>query len=95
MLIERDTPPSDHTFGNVMQTFDADTFRGHVVRFSASVRTELAGPADRAQLWMRADRPNKQFGFFANMKDRPIRAPQWESFEIIGIDGEDYVIEKR
>ncbi|MYK47232.1 MAG: hypothetical protein F4029_13500 [Gammaproteobacteria bacterium] len=73
--------------GNVMQVADATPYRGKRVRFSGWVRTEmlpLGLQAGRAQAWFRVDRPGGHMGFFDNMQDRPIRARDWQRFEIIG-----------
>lgn len=71
-------------FGNLMQSIDATAFRGRRVRFRAAVRTESAGPAARAQLWMRVDRSGSQMGFFDNMADRPITSGEWRYYESVG-----------
>jgi C-terminal processing protease CtpA/Prc len=78
-------------FGNLMQAIDAMAYRGQTVRFKAAVRCKPAGSGDRAQLWLRVDRPNNQMGFFDNMDDRPILAPQWRYYEIVGDVAEDAV----
>ena len=75
------------SLGNVMQVADATPYRDKRVRFSGWVRTEalpLGLLAGRAQAWFRVDRPGGQTGFFDNMQDRPIRAKDWQRFEIIG-----------
>ena len=77
-------------FGNIMQSKDAAPFRGKVVRFRAAVRADVAG-YNRAQLWFRVDRPNRQMGFFDNMGDRPITSGEWKHYEIVGLVDEDAV----
>ena len=67
-------------FGNIMQSFDAKSFRGKVVRFRAAVRTEGADQEGAAQMWLRIDRAEKLMGFFDNMRDRPIRERQWRYY---------------
>lgn len=79
-------------FGNLMQAIDATQWRGHRVRFRAAVRMEGEDPAARAQLWLRADRPEKQMGFFNNMDDRPIRSGAWQYYEIIGDIDDDATV---
>jgi erythromycin esterase len=71
-------------FGNIMQTFAADAFRGKTVRLRAWIRVEKTDAADRAQVWFRVDRPGRQVGFFDNMGDRPIKSSDWQGYEIIG-----------
>ncbi|HYJ87379.1 MAG TPA: S41 family peptidase [Pyrinomonadaceae bacterium] len=79
-------------FGNLMQAIDATQFRGHRVRFRAAVRMEGGDPVARAQLWLRADRPEKQVGFFNNMDDRPIRSGAWQYYEIVGDIDDDATV---
>ena len=76
-------------FGNCMQSLDAAPFRGKRLRFSAAVRCEPADGESRAQLWFRVDRPERQMGFFDNMDDRPIRAEEWQRYEIVGDIADD------
>jgi C-terminal processing protease CtpA/Prc len=75
---------SGSAFGNLMQTFDATTYRGRRVRFRAAVRAEVAGAGNQGQLWIRVDRKGSNFGFFDNMDDRPIVAASWRDYQIIG-----------
>ena len=75
---------ASNDFGTLAQGFDAAPFRGSRVRFRAAVRAAVSGTNNRAQLWLRVDRPNGQTGFFDNMANRPIRAAQWGTYEIIG-----------
>lgn len=72
-------------FGNIMQAIDASAYRGHIVRLRAAARIESTDEGARAQLWMRADRPGGQMGFFDNMMDRPIRSDKWNYFDIVGL----------
>jgi hypothetical protein len=75
-------PDSGSHPGNLMQSFDAATFRGKLVRYRAAVKT--SGGA-YAGLWLRVDRPGGVMGFFDNMMARPIRTGgNWQYFEIDG-----------
>ena len=71
-------------FGNLMRTIDAEPYRGKRVRLRAAVRIEPEGVTDRAQLWFRVDRPDRQMGFFDNMSNRPICDRTWHYYEITG-----------
>ncbi|MCG8406557.1 MAG: S41 family peptidase [Phycisphaerales bacterium] len=82
--------PRRSPFGNVMQSEDAAPFRGKMIRFRAAVRADVFG-YNSAQLWLRVDRPNKQMGFFDNMRDRPITSNKWKYYEIVGLVDEDAV----
>lgn len=88
---DADGPPPGGGFGNVMQRIDAAPYRGKRVRFGGWVRTKvsrlpLPGPlgGGQAQAWFRVDRKGGTMGFFDNMDDRPIRAKDWQQFEIVG-----------
>jgi hypothetical protein len=69
--------------GNLMQSFRAAAYRGKTVRLRAWVRVEAGGPGDRAQMWLRVDRPNGKVGFLEDMDGRPVRAAEWTSCEIV------------
>jgi hypothetical protein len=72
-----------------MQSFRAAAYRGKTVRLRAWVRVEAGGPEDRAQMWLRVDRPNGKVGFLEDMDGRPVRAAEWTSCEIVAeIDGD-------
>ena len=66
-----------------MQSFRAAAYRGKTVRLRAWVRVEAGGPEDRAQMWLRVDRPNGKVGFLEDMDGRPVRAAEWTSCEIV------------
>ncbi len=69
----------------LLQQVDAAPYRGKQIRLKAAVRVDdAAGPLDRAQLWLRVDRPGRRVGFFDNMDDRPIRGKAWADYEIAG-----------
>lgn len=62
---------SNDPFGNLMRFLDGAEYQGRRVRLSAMIRVEGA-PGARAQMWLRADLPNRSHGAFDNMHDRPI-----------------------
>ena len=80
-------------FGNLIQRVEAAPFRGQRVRFRAAVRTEVKGPRNQAQLWLRVDRTTasgeRAMGAFDNMGNRPITAAAWAHYEIVGDVAED------
>lgn len=55
-------------FGTLMQTVQADAFRGKRIRFSASLKIEDAGGA--ATLWLRVDAEKGRVVAFDNMESR-------------------------
>ncbi len=63
---------------------NAAPYRGKLIRLKAAVRIDATGPLDRAQLWLRVDRPGRRAGFFDNMDDRPIRGKSWGDYQIAG-----------
>ncbi|MEO8593853.1 MAG: hypothetical protein ABI759_11075 [Candidatus Solibacter sp.] len=84
VFIAPSTPASPDAVGNLMQSFSATAYRGKTVRLRAWVRVEGVGPGDRAQMWLRVDRPNGKVGFEENMDGRPVRSADWTSCEIVG-----------
>lgn len=73
------TPPAE-SFGTLMQTFDAQAFRGRTVRLRAWIRLERKLPADRAQLLLHVARPNR----LDNTASRPVVTEEWRQYEIRG-----------
>src|SRR5262245_10432086 len=71
------------------QQVDAAPYRGKLIRLKAAVRIDAARPSDRAQLWLRVDRPGRRAGFYDNMEDRPIRGKSWGDYQIAGDVAED------
>jgi hypothetical protein len=69
-------------FATLMQTVQADAFRGKRVRFSGFVRSQDV--ADWAGLWMRLDGPQDKTLAFDNMGNRPIKATtRWTRYEVV------------
>jgi hypothetical protein len=69
-------------FGTLMQTFQAETFRGKRVRMSGYARSQDV--SDWAGLWMRVDGPRGEPLAFDNMQQRPIKATtEWTRYEIV------------
>jgi hypothetical protein len=89
VVIAPATAAAPDSVGNLMQSFSAAAYRGKTVRLRAWVRVEAGGPGDRAQMWLRVDRPNGKVGFMDDMDGRPVRAAEWTSCEIVAeIDGD-------
>ncbi|HSK18085.1 MAG TPA: S41 family peptidase [Longimicrobiales bacterium] len=76
-------------FGTLVQSVDAAPYRGNRVRLRGWVKTDPAAPGAVVGLWLRADRADRQRGFFDNMQDRPIRGANWQRYEIVGDVAED------
>jgi hypothetical protein len=89
VVIAPATATAPDSVGNLMQSFRAAAYRGKTVRLRAWVRVEAGGPEDRAQMWLRVDRPNGKVGFMEDMDGRPVRSAEWTSCEIVAeIDGD-------
>jgi hypothetical protein len=76
-------PTASDAVGNLMQSFSAAAYRGKTVRLRAWVRVEAGTPGDRAQMWLKVDRPNAKVGFYDDMDDRPVRDAEWTNCEIV------------
>jgi len=76
--------PLPNTFGALTQGFKADAYRGKTVRLRAKLKLDAVDSTDKAQMWMRVDRPNHKVGFFDNMDDRPVQTATWTDVEIVG-----------
>ncbi len=83
VVIAPPTAAGPDSVGNLMQSFRAAAYRGKTVRLRAWVRVEAGGPGDRAQMWLRVDRPNGKVGFLEDMDGRPVRAAEWTNCEIV------------
>jgi hypothetical protein len=76
--------PPPGSFGALMESFDAQAFRGKKVRLSAWIRLDRKAPADHARMLLHVGRPGLQQGFVDNMADRPIVSEEWRRYEIQG-----------
>jgi hypothetical protein len=81
--------PGRLRFGNLMQSFQADAYRGKTVRLRAWLKMEAVDPNDAAQMWFRVDSPNAKVTAFDNMQDRPVQTAEWKLVEIVGKVGAD------
>jgi hypothetical protein len=63
--------------GNLMQNFSAAAYRGKTVRLRAKLKLDAVDATDKAQMWLRVDRPDRHMGFFDNMNDRPVQTSTW------------------
>ncbi len=73
-------PPVD-TFSNLMQTLDAKPWRGKRIKVTAAIRVATGERDERAQMWLRVDRPGGG-GAFDNIGDRPVRKQTWDDYSI-------------
>jgi hypothetical protein len=77
--------PKSKDFGNLMQCFHADEYRGQHFRMSAWVKTRL--DSGSAQLWVRVDgegHGNAMRNCFDNMGDRPIKGnTDWKQYSVV------------
>ena len=83
-------PPPARAFAAAAQVFDATPYRGRQV--TVSFRARALRPGEQIGLALRVDRPpGGARGFFDNMADRPIRAPEWRTYEVRGFVAPDAV----
>lgn len=70
-------------FGSFGQAVDAAPYRGRLVRLSARVRA--LRPGQHIGLGLRVMRPAPHsMGFYDPMRERPITANEWRTYEIVG-----------
>jgi len=68
-------------FGTLMQSINAQNYRGARLSLSGYLKTQDAG---RAQLWMRVDGSDRRVLSFDNMDDRPIvGTTDWTRYQIV------------
>jgi hypothetical protein len=72
-------PPNGSAAGALTENLDPAEVRGRRMRLRAWVRLEQPGTGDRAQLFLRVDRPSHVLGFYDPMGDRPITSAEWHS----------------
>jgi C-terminal processing protease CtpA/Prc len=78
--------------GILTQGIEATSLRGKKVKLKASVKADVMGAGNKAQLWMRVDRADGAMGFFDNMSDRPVLTDKWKDCEIEGHVADDAVL---
>lgn len=79
---KKTTLSNERNFSTITAHVDMAQYRNREFRLTGSIRL-MEGPG-AAQLWARIDRPDKKFGFFDNMDDRPVRSAEWKTYEIKG-----------
>jgi len=75
-------------FGNVMCKIDAKPYQGLKFRYTAAVKMAESSEGN-GQLWFRVDKKDGKFGFFENMRDRPIMSDEWKEYSIEGTIDQD------
>lgn len=76
------TVSSDWT--SINQTIDIKTSVKKKFRVIALVKVETNEPKAWAGVWARVDTKNDEDGFFDNMRDRPIKSNEWQSYTVEG-----------
>jgi len=74
--------PNRAEFGGATSNINAEAYRGKKFRLKGWMRTDLTN--GQGQFWVRVDREGKNYGFFNNMDDRPIKSKEWKAYEITG-----------
>jgi hypothetical protein len=75
-------------FANLLQWIDAAPWRSRRIKVTGAVRVAVARSGQRAQMWLRVDRPGGM-GAFDNMSNRPITARTWADYSITADVAED------
>lgn len=76
------TVSSDWT--SINQTIEIKTSVKKKFRVIASVKVETNEPKAWAGVWARVDTKNDEDGFFDNMRDRPVKSKEWQSYTVEG-----------
>lgn len=76
------TVSSDWTSFN--QTIAVQTSVKKKFKVIASVKVESSEPQSWAGVWARVDTKNDEDGFFDNMRDRPVKSKEWQSYTVEG-----------
>jgi C-terminal processing protease CtpA/Prc len=84
----KDIPVPSDKFGNVMQRIDATLLRGRQIKVTASIRVHAVDRGQRAQMWLRVDRPGG-VGAFDNMNNRPVLNESWRDYSIVADIADD------
>jgi hypothetical protein len=84
--MSRDATAAASSSLNLLQFFDATSFRGRRVRFRMAAKVDT--PTSPAQMWMRIDGPSAPGAtppslFLDTMDDRPIVSSDWRYYEIV------------
>ncbi len=73
-------------FGSVLQTFNAEAWRGRTVRLRASLRLQATRPADLARLWLRTEQAGEvlsEDNLLEHLDYRVVRSSEWTPVEIV------------
>lgn len=76
-------PVSDKGYATAYQDIDANNLKGKIVKFSASIKTNLNGCGNHVQLFVKTISKNGQVGVYNDMKYNPIKSKEWKRFEIL------------
>lgn len=90
-LNRREKHSTAKDFGTIAAQLPGKEYRGKEIKFRAAIKTEVIEGEGQGQLWLRVDRNNRKAGFFDNMGDRPVKAKEWQYYEISGKVDEDAV----
>jgi C-terminal processing protease CtpA/Prc len=92
-LLQSDSHAPAGATAILYQNFDVRSYRNQRFRFRAAVRTEVSGPGNFANLWVRVFREDMTDDFYADPTDRPITSPGWTYYEISGMSPEAATID--
>jgi C-terminal processing protease CtpA/Prc len=75
-------------FGPLLNQVDAAPYRGKAVKLTAAVKVA----SGIGQLWLRAERINKEVVLLAEMDEKPIQSGSWQNYQVAARVPDDAVI---
>ncbi|WP_433765007.1 DinB family protein [Flavobacterium ginsenosidimutans] len=69
---------------SISQTIAIQTSVKKKFKVTAYVKVETTEPKSWAGVWARVDTKNDEDGFFDNMRDRPVKSKEWNSYTVEG-----------
>lgn len=74
--------PNRAPIGGATNSLNVEAYRGKNFKLKGWMRTAVT--TGQGQIWVRVDREGKNYGFFDNMDDRPVKSKEWKAYEITG-----------
>ena len=83
-ITEFTSAQTEKDWGAFNYRVDPSAYLGKKFRLEAAVKVQLIDSTADGEIWIRVDKPDKKFGFFYNMMDKPIRLNKWKVYTING-----------
>lgn len=93
LRLNRDEAQTDPGSGNASQAVDAAPYRGMRIKLRAALRVERKeeGDGTRGHLYLNVIGPGPRLMFSDKMEDRPVREPEWKTYECEGVVADEAV----